>query len=367
MDEEGMKYNYGMNAIYSKKFVEEHLSKFQVVKIPIGMFERATLYFKKYPKEFIKENANQFKPKESLYQMNAKAGINKQEKKATLNLNKPKISVKVFDNPMFKPAVDTQKQYREVTEKIAQEFPDNRTVLCINFDKQYDELFMKKTFGVMGQIRRVFSGAVAKRAEQSASRKLYYHIIVFKHEKDMLRMFDVELFQYTILEQNLPEFRLRNQVEKDNIMRQYVQTVEDHFDETEVMMQDGEGYSYVQTSYPKGKIVDEENQREEIADRKKKKKELLRKDFYKFQMKSMLDKSALAMKRRFDNEEKGRTMAKVAAEQLDVPYEEEEEVEALDEAKLEDGDFLKKRKADLASSFQKQLAALNRKKLMMMK
>ena len=72
--------------------------------------------------------------------------------------------MKTFDNPLLRQEVDRSKIERDTTKKIAEELPDNRTVLVVNFDKKYQEDYIKKIFGLMGQIRRVFSGSILKKS-----------------------------------------------------------------------------------------------------------------------------------------------------------------------------------------------------------
>ena len=74
--------------------------------------------------------------------------------------------------------------------KYDEKYPDNRTVLVLNFKTRLDVGFIKKVFSTMGKIREVVSGEV----KRNSGRKLYYNVVVFKHENDMIRAFDIRMF-----------------------------------------------------------------------------------------------------------------------------------------------------------------------------
>lgn len=186
---------------------------------------------------------------------------------------------------------------------------------------------------------------------------MFYHIIVYKHEKDMLRMLDVELFQNRILEVMLPDFRAQSASEKEAILREYLKTVADNYDAAEIALQDKEGYFNAGVAY--GKLEPAQEEDDDMWKRKKKKKDQVFNDFYKFQRRSANDRKAISKKKPdSDDEEDGEfedvhdPMEDVEASEDDVP-----------ENGLEDPEYLKKRKQALASSFQEQLAALNKKKV----
>lgn len=192
-------------------------------------------------------------------------------------------------------------------------------------------------------------------------RRLFYNIVVYKHEKDMLRMLDVDLFQNRILEVFVPEFRGQTITEKEATLREYLKTVAENYDDAEMIMQDKDGYFNANVAY--GKLEQkEEEQDQDVWKRKKKKKEAVFNDFYKFQRKSANDRKAIEKK----NSHK-------TSDGEDDDDEEFDFVNPLDDANdsaddipengLEDADYLKKRKNVLASSFQQQLAELNKKKL----
>lgn len=167
---EGLAFHYGMLGYYSQSTIDQLLNRFQLVKIPTGKFEKAFMYVKRYPKDFLKKQQAVQEGQSVYSRLNQAKGGSKSVGKVVIG-TKPMpqgktISVKTFENPMQKkettnPQADTKK----VTQKIADNFPENRTALAVNFDKQYTEDMVKRVFSVMGQVRRVYSGAVGKRNE----------------------------------------------------------------------------------------------------------------------------------------------------------------------------------------------------------
>jgi hypothetical protein len=160
-DGQPLAFHYEMLGYYSQATIDASLSRFRLVSIPTGKIEKAFIYVKRYPKDFLKKNDSGVEAKSAYAKM-------KQLAKPQANANKvvvgPKIQVKTFENP-FTAKESDKPDYSAVSQKIAAEFPENRTALAVNFDKQYPDDLIKKVFGVMGQIRRVFSGTVGRKGE----------------------------------------------------------------------------------------------------------------------------------------------------------------------------------------------------------
>lgn len=176
-------------------------------------------------------------------------------------------------------------------------------------------------------------------------------------------MLDIELFQGKILEAFVPDYKSQSLNEKESILREYLKTIQDNYEEAEILMQDSEGYFNAGVTYAKLE-QDARPEEEDIWKRKKKKKEQLKTDFYKFQLKAANDKRALNSKSKQvtnESEESSNVEGHIRADGFDDEASEPEE-----EEKLEDPDYLKKRKQALASSFQQQLAEINKKKLKML-
>ena len=171
-----VKFTFDKVKWMSKQELETFFVRFSTIRVPMGPFERKFFYFKRYPKEFGKESFN--KGDKSLYSFMNSANSNKSQNSSnaynvgSLNLksrtkptqSKPKIQIKTFGNPMMLPEKKSKEdQFKNTTKKIVRDMPCNRSILVINFDKQYDEKFIIRVFGVMGKIRRVFAGNLSKK------------------------------------------------------------------------------------------------------------------------------------------------------------------------------------------------------------
>jgi hypothetical protein len=234
----------------SKTSVDSVMQKFQPIKVPTGNLERIFLYFKKYPKEFNQSQCDTSKDNQtSLYSTlnkhsfknppsGATSSFNRATPKMTLasqapakkaEAEKSKITVKFFENPMLKSQPNTLENFKNTTSKIFEDLPLDRTMLVINFDKQYDDGFMRKVFSTMGKIRRIESGRIKQKATGS-KKNLFFCVIVYKHERDMIRAFDLELFQHKMLEKFSIEYRGMTQHEKDQTLDNYLTSIEGNID-----------------------------------------------------------------------------------------------------------------------------------------
>ena len=189
-------------------------------------------------------------------------------------------------------------------------------------------------------------------------------------------MFDLELFQRRVLEVMMPELRNQTNVEKETVLREYLKAIENEYNDAEIIMQDAQGYNSALHTY--GKIEDTDRKKgmaEEIEDtgrKKKKRNPEFKDDFYKFQLREKAAKQAIDGKIKESKDEDANsdddgffnTKGLEGVELVDnFQGADEEGDEKLNEDNLLDGDYLKKRKGLLATSFQRQLAAINSKKL----
>jgi hypothetical protein len=387
-------FTYEMLQYYTPETIEEYLTKFQIIKVPTSMGTKAFFHYKKYPKDFLQamgKKSGVGDSKKSLYQVLGETIGKQSSSVGMVNLNQklvrpdtksaqmkgPSITVKTFANPMLQGPGDSRtekEKYDDTSAKIAGELPDNRTALIINFDKLYPEEFVRRVFGVMGQVRRVFGGSIGKKAGEIKNRALHYHVVVFKHEKDMLRAFDLHLFQRRILEVMYPAFRGQSAMDQKQIFNDYLAALDIGYEEAEnIMLEDADGYISAQYGFSKIEdpdapktLIDEVN---EECKRKRKKLPEFKDDFYKFQLR--------AKKARQDVEIVGKRKSRVdrsnSDEEDDQGEGEDDDWESLDldrgdekpmnESNMLDADYLAKKKQELASSFQKQLEGLRRKKL----
>ena len=167
----------------------------------------------------------------------------------------------------------------------------------------------------------------------------------------------------------LPELRNQTNVEKETVLREYLKAIENEYNDAEIIMQDSQGYNSAVHTY--GKVEDTDRKKgmaEEIEDtgrrRKKKRNPEFKDDFYKFQLREKAARQAIDGKKKNDQREEDGSDDDGFLNTQGLDDEEEEQGEdKLDEDNLLDGDYLKKRKELLAASFQRQLAAINSKKL----
>ena len=364
LDQQGLAY-------MQKDQIEDIMTKFQPLKVPCGNQERIFLYFKKYPKEFNTSQADFSNKHNSLYTALNQSSSDKNNNKssATLNLNRntsgsmpssnntqkgSKINVKSFENPMLKTKIDPKAEFQKTTEKIFDEIPNDRTLLVINFDKQYENSFMWKVFSTTGKLRRVESGKIKQQAK-GAKRFMYFSVIVFKHERDMIRSFDLAEFQHRMLERFLPDYRNMTTNEKEQLLDNYMKSMEGNIDYSNQIGMTEEGYMMVQEGL--GIARKEKSKRELDGRRKRKPKVKEFSDFYKFQLKNINEKRAVFQEDDLDH------MALMQDNEELGFNEDNSDYEDLDLNQLGDSSYLDKRKEILKTKFQTELKAINAKKI----
>lgn len=354
----------------SKTSVDSVMQKFQPIKVPTGNLERIFLYFKKYPKEF---NQSQCETSDStpasLYSTLNKHSFKNPPSGATTSFSRPtpkmtlasqapppktaaeksKITVKSFENPMLKTLQNPSENFAKTTSKIFEDLPEDRTMLVINFDKQYDDGFMRKVFSTNGKIRRIESGRI-KQKSTGSKKNLFFCVIVYKHERDMIRAFDLELFQHKMLEKFNAAYRQMTQHEKDQTLDNYLTSIEGNIDFSGGLGMTSDGFMIVQE---KPGVSKRERSMEEFdGKRRRKRKPKEKEDFYKFQLKNVNDQRVVHMEGEIGHnemmeDEYGRIQESDG----------EEAWEDLDIGKLADKSYLEKRKELLKERFQKELKA----------
>ena len=172
---DGLRFTYEWTKWMRPDQIEPYLTRFTCAKIPRGSFERSFVYYKKYPKDFQAEDPEINQAFKSIYREASKltnAGkTTKQISRLDLNLRarqesqkKKGIEVKTFANPYNAPKeVSKKKQFGQVSRKIVDDLPENRSMLVVNFDEEFSADYVKSVFGCMGKIRRVFKGTLKKR------------------------------------------------------------------------------------------------------------------------------------------------------------------------------------------------------------
>lgn len=122
---------------------------------------------------------------------------------------------------------------------------------------------------------------------------MFYYVIVFKHESDFLRTFDLEMFHQKVFELFIPEFMGASEVEKKRIFEQYMESIKDDIDMTEVQTMTKDGYLIAKNVLNQRKTIEGKKYKERDTGRNRKKKEKLKTDFYKFQLKEIRDRNGL--------------------------------------------------------------------------
>lgn len=117
-------------------------------------------------------------------------------------------------------------------------------------------------------------------------------MIVFKHQSDFYRTFDLDIFQHKLLARFMPEYLRMTAEEKEAIYYDYIRSLEDDINESEPVVKTEDGYFVTKNAVKASNIISKPR---EVVDtrRKKKKKDPFKKDFYKFQVKNIKDQISL--------------------------------------------------------------------------
>ena len=116
--------------------------------------------------------------------------------------------------------------------------------------------------------------------------------MVFKHQNDFYRTFDLDYFQQKLLERFMPEYLKMTPAEKEAIYFDYIKSLEDDVDAEEPIIKGDDGYYITKNVVKSRKIIEEPKEYVDMR-RKKKKKNPYKNDFYKFQVKNIKDQISL--------------------------------------------------------------------------
>jgi hypothetical protein len=225
-------YSYGELKYMNEKRLEEVTSVFHCMKVPVTVKEKIFLYFRRFPTESL---LNKVDPKtakdqsKTLRNSNFQINLNNKNKDSKPN-NQISIkanNVKTYENPMKVITKSPSEVMSETTKKILNNFPIHRSLLVVNYDKQYDEEFLRTVFGIHGKIRRVFSHKFI-RQQENQKKKIFFNIIIFNDQISQLRCFDLEQFQWQLFQKFLPQFKNMSELEKEKIFKDYVSSLENN-------------------------------------------------------------------------------------------------------------------------------------------
>jgi len=252
-----------------------------------------------------------FDTKKSLYDVfneNIKKQIKAEEaiKKPTTEQTLGKVSLKVFQDPRLIAKVDDQTKKKHVDDKILSNVPADRTILVINLDENILEKKYRKWFGVLGKIRRVFTGVHYRKSKNTGSEgaktrtstKVYFALIIFKSTKEIRPMFEIPDYLQSKLGAMYKDIGLKMNNEGREI---YASKLVTKYGKNELAKSKSEfqkkmeedGFQVVGGEVDTFQPPKEVNDEERLRARKKKKRELQMKDFYRFQVKNNAVRSAL--------------------------------------------------------------------------
>lgn len=138
------------------QFWDKHNQTYYILKVPTQEGRKMSIYYRKYTNaEHIKE---MFGEKPSLYQIFNSQNDSTKNKQ---DISK-KITVKELPNPLTKPNEEPPKKTKE---EVLEDLPPNRTLLMINFDREFEEGEIKKWFRTIGKVRYVFIGKYSKKSK----------------------------------------------------------------------------------------------------------------------------------------------------------------------------------------------------------
>lgn len=301
------------------------LSTFHPLKFPLSAKEGHYFYFRQFPSQELEKKVSRHKNPRTFpsSMLNLNKAVNKG---SSVNIKASKV--KTYDNPYTTHVATADEKFKETTDKMLNQFPANRSLLVVNYDKTYDDSFMKSLFQVNGKVRRVFSNKLVKVNSTDKKKKtLHFNIVVFKDYISLLRCFDIRQFQWKVLSKFSKDFERRSEIEKEKLFSDYIQTIADYINvetDTPVYYEDQINQFIPVMSGNYVKYADQ------WADYKKKKvKEVIKPGYYEFDAQNVNDKDD-------DNEEDG---------SLAVD-------EGFDERKLANPDYLEKRKSILKKTFE---------------
>lgn len=320
--EEERHYSLSELKSLSRSQQEEIMAQYHVLRVPVSAHQNAHLHFRKllpYDPSTPK-NRSKAEPLES----KSTLSNSKNAQRSTISLSL--IKQKVIENPM-----EATEAPQDITAKIFENLPSDRTLLVVCFDKGAGDV--GKIFSRAGKIRRVF----CKTLVRPGAPDLLVHLIVFKDFQSILTCFDTEKMHWGLHRKVVEDMKMMGQLEKDKRFKDYMGTVEAYLPKAEEVEEMGneegdDGFVQVHSNFEKW----DEEWKDFKPPKKRKPKDTS--DFYAFKGKAQ-PLGCQAPKA-------------VKTEDFTAGYEEESD---LDEKKLEDPDYLAKRKRMLQNPMNKKI------------
>jgi hypothetical protein len=227
-----MNYSYSDLKYMNPQRLEEVLSVFHCIKVPVTAKDKVFLYFRRFPTESLlnkvdpkaaAQSSKSAKMAQFQMDLNKKTNANTKPGQISLKANQ----VKSYQNPMHIVQKSAQDIMDETTKKILNNFPMHRSLLVVNYDKEHNEEFLKSVFSTFGKVRRVFNHKFVRETE-SKKKKIFFTIVIFQDQISLLRCFDVEEFQWQLFDKFLPQFKAMSEVQREYLFREYVSSLEDN-------------------------------------------------------------------------------------------------------------------------------------------
>ena len=234
-------YDYTDLKYMGKERLNEILSVFHCIKVPISNKEREFLYFRRFPvdKLILKNSGETEKLKKHEIKL----------EKAANTITFKKNHIKTYENPYLKKKISEQEKQKTVSKKILNNFPPQRSLLVISLDKNHEKEHLKSVFQIYGKVRRIFSLNFKKQTKNKSKKSYFFHIVIFKNEVSLLKCFDIEKFQYELLQKFMPAFKNMSEIEKNNNFDDYLKSLDAHLelnDELEEDFVNKDGYYVAQ-------------------------------------------------------------------------------------------------------------------------
>ena len=229
-------YSYSDLKYMNTDRLDEITSTFHCIKVPISIKEKIFLYFRKFPTESLLTREQEINggrgsdagkhQKSKRFELNMlNSGSTKKAEPSKSGLTAAKVIT--YKNRNSHPDSTPKEKFDSTTKKIMENFPTHRSLLVVNYDKQYDEDYLRSVFGVVGKIRRVFSHSYLKQLE-AKRKKIFFNIVIFQDQISLIKCFDVEHLQWQLFEKFLPSFRMMTNLQKDQLFHDYVKSLQNN-------------------------------------------------------------------------------------------------------------------------------------------
>ncbi len=294
------------------------LNTFQCIRVPVTTKEKLFLYFRKFPTE-------------NLINLNTKQD---KKQKGVLNLNVKKTHQRVLDcsktlkyeNPNLKVAKTEIQEKNQISKKILNNIPVNRTLLVLSLDKKREIELLRTVFSLNGKIRRIFQFELKKTSYQK-----FFYLVIFKQEDSLIECFNTVRFQWNLMNKFLRSFRSMEDSEKEIKFQEYYNNLEKFLDFEEGEWntnQNKEGFMVAEKPKFEYQTILKDLKR-------KKKKEQIHGNYYDFANYHQMPQNP---NKNLDDSESDSVQS---------------DMSELDENKLENPDYMAQRKRRLITEFKK--------------